>query len=135
MPWPLYPGERALSTHWVGGLVGPEPVWMRWRSENFCLYWDLNSDLAVQPIASCYTDFTILACGPARPNINKYWFVYLTLLFTANISLGFKFIYSANISIHLFIQQKEWYFNLKISMNMIPLPRIHASEESLWWFM
>jgi hypothetical protein len=40
----------------------PELVWMTWRSENSCPHWDLNSDpLVIQPVASHYTDCTILA--------------------------------------------------------------------------
>jgi hypothetical protein len=40
----------------------PEPVWMRSRSENSWPYQDLNSNPSViQPIASCYTDYGILA--------------------------------------------------------------------------
>jgi len=29
------PEEIAPGTHWIGGWVGPEPVWTRWRREQF----------------------------------------------------------------------------------------------------
>jgi hypothetical protein len=29
------PGERASGAHWIGGWVGPEPVWTQWWRENF----------------------------------------------------------------------------------------------------
>jgi hypothetical protein len=31
---PLYPGEIAHGTHWIGGPRAPETVWTRWRREN-----------------------------------------------------------------------------------------------------
>jgi hypothetical protein len=54
------PGEKAplpTRARWA-----PELVWMMRRGEKYCFYQDLNSDLtAAQPIASHYTDCTILA--------------------------------------------------------------------------
>jgi hypothetical protein len=32
---PLYPGERPSGTHWIGGWVGPKPVWTRWWGGKF----------------------------------------------------------------------------------------------------
>jgi hypothetical protein len=69
MPRPLYPGEGASGTHWIGGCA-PEPVWTIWRSDNFCPYQDLNSEpLVVQPTASRYTDCTIPALRIAAVDI------------------------------------------------------------------
>jgi hypothetical protein len=34
-PGRFTPGERALSTHWIGGGWDPEPVWMTRRREIF----------------------------------------------------------------------------------------------------
>jgi hypothetical protein len=42
---------------------------MTWRRENSCPYWDLNSNLSVvQPVASHYTDCTILALSDTHGN-------------------------------------------------------------------
>jgi hypothetical protein len=36
MFWPLYsPGGRAPGTHYIGGWVGPEPVWTPWWRQKF----------------------------------------------------------------------------------------------------
>jgi hypothetical protein len=55
--------ESAPGAYSVGGLVVHRMVWMTWRGEKSCPYWDLYSDLsAIQPITSCYTDCTIPPC-------------------------------------------------------------------------
>jgi hypothetical protein len=62
MPLMLYPLENSTGTHWIGGWVAPEPVWMTWRRENSGPYQDSNSDPSViQPITSLYTNYAILA--------------------------------------------------------------------------
>jgi hypothetical protein len=38
----LTPGERAPGTHWIGGWVGPEPVWTLWRRDKSCPCWESN---------------------------------------------------------------------------------------------
>jgi hypothetical protein len=51
------PGERAPSTHWTRGQVGPRTSLDIIARENSCLYQDSNSDpLLFQPTASHYTD-------------------------------------------------------------------------------
>jgi hypothetical protein len=51
------PEERAPRTHWIGGWVGPKPVWMTWRGENSRLYRDSNSEPSVvRSVTSRYTD-------------------------------------------------------------------------------
>jgi hypothetical protein len=42
-------GKRAHRTHWIGGWVGPEPVWKLYRKENFAPA--ANRTLAIQPVA------------------------------------------------------------------------------------
>jgi hypothetical protein len=51
------PGERSPGTHWIGGLVGPQPVWTLWRSSPAHTE-DRTS--AFQPVARRYTDCAIL---------------------------------------------------------------------------
>jgi hypothetical protein len=34
-PAALPAGDRAPGTHWIGGSVGPEPVWTRWWRKKF----------------------------------------------------------------------------------------------------
>jgi hypothetical protein len=51
------PVERALGTHWIGGLVDPKTGLEEWRGGNRCPYRVLNFDPStVQPLASRYTD-------------------------------------------------------------------------------
>jgi hypothetical protein len=54
-PLPLYPGERAPGTHWIGG-------WMDLRA-------DLDNSV-VQPVASHYTNYAIPARYLYNNNIN-----------------------------------------------------------------
>jgi hypothetical protein len=56
------PGERAPSTHWVGGYVDPRAGVDNVEKTNSGSYWNSNSDpLVVQPVASRYTDYAIPA--------------------------------------------------------------------------
>jgi hypothetical protein len=57
-PATLPPGKSPQEVGWTS-----EPVWTIWRSENFLPYRDLNSHppLVIQPMASHYTDWAILA--------------------------------------------------------------------------
>jgi hypothetical protein len=83
------PGERAPSTHWIGGWVGPRPVL---KAENSWFYLDSNSDPSVvQPVASRYTDCAIPAPG--------------------------KFINSSWISITIYIQISEELMNYSVYAN------------------
>jgi hypothetical protein len=51
------PGERATSTRFIGGLVGPEPIWRIPGGENSCAYGASASDPSVVlHLVSCYTD-------------------------------------------------------------------------------
>jgi hypothetical protein len=62
-------GEIAPGTHWIGGCVNTST---KWRSENFCLYRDSNSDpLVLQPVASRYT-----VCAIPALHIGLYTFIY-----------------------------------------------------------
>jgi hypothetical protein len=55
-PGSFTPEERASVTHWIGGWVGPDPVWTTWRRENSRPYRNSNSDPSVvQVVASRYT--------------------------------------------------------------------------------
>jgi hypothetical protein len=60
-PRPLHPRGKEHPVPIVKEVGwAPEPVWTTWRSANSCPKRDLNSDpLAVQPVASCYTDWAI----------------------------------------------------------------------------
>jgi hypothetical protein len=61
-PAALPPGKETLVL--IGQEAGwaPESVWMTWWSENSFLHQNSNSDLSVvQPVASHYTDWAILA--------------------------------------------------------------------------
>jgi hypothetical protein len=54
--------KKAPGTHWIGGWVGPEPVWTTWRRENSWPYRDSSHDSSVvQSVASRYTDCANLA--------------------------------------------------------------------------
>jgi hypothetical protein len=58
--------ERATDTHWIGGWVGPELVWMLWRREKSCTAGNWTQD--IQPVARHYTDWAILT-----PNKQTSW--------------------------------------------------------------
>jgi hypothetical protein len=59
-PAALPPGQRALSTHWIGDGLVPEPFWTLWSREAYrALAWHRNP--AVQPIARRYTNRDIPA--------------------------------------------------------------------------
>jgi hypothetical protein len=56
------PVEKAPSTHWIGGLVDSRAGLNNVQKRKFLILLDSNSNpSAVQPIASRYTDYTILA--------------------------------------------------------------------------
>jgi hypothetical protein len=57
------PGERAPSTHWTSGWVGPRADLDNVKKrENSWPYYDSNSDPSIiQPMDSRYTDYTIPA--------------------------------------------------------------------------
>jgi hypothetical protein len=62
-PLPLYPGERAPGTHFIGGWVGPR-AGLDDMEENSWPYQDSNSHPSVvQPVASHYIDYAIPALG------------------------------------------------------------------------
>jgi hypothetical protein len=54
----LLPGKKFSDTHWIGGLVGPRTSLYNVEKKNYH-YRDSNSTSAVQPAASCYTDYAI----------------------------------------------------------------------------
>jgi hypothetical protein len=57
MPWPRFTlGEKATSTHCIGGWVGPEPVWMQ-RLEEKSSTSAGDRTPAVQSIVRHYTDW------------------------------------------------------------------------------
>jgi hypothetical protein len=61
-PCRFTPGERATSTHWIGGWVGPIASLDDAEKRNYTPYRDLNTNHSVvQPVASCYTDYAIPA--------------------------------------------------------------------------
>jgi hypothetical protein len=63
------PGERAPCTHWIGGWVNPRAVLDNVEKRNSWPHRDTNSDPSVvQPVASRYTDYAILA---STHNINN----------------------------------------------------------------
>jgi hypothetical protein len=72
-------GERTSGTHWIGGWVAPEPVWMTWRRENSWPYRDSNSDSSVvQPVGSRYTDYVIPALQPVICTYTYICYMYMT---------------------------------------------------------
>jgi hypothetical protein len=57
---PLYPGERAPGTHWIGGWVGHRNGLYDMEKRKFLTLPGLDSDLlVVQPVASRYTNYAI----------------------------------------------------------------------------
>jgi hypothetical protein len=52
------PVEEAPGTHWIGGLVGPKPVWTRWRVKKILPGIEPRSP---SPSPSHYTDWATLA--------------------------------------------------------------------------
>jgi hypothetical protein len=68
------PGERASSTHWIGGWVVPRAGLDDVESTISWPYWDSNSDLSVvQPVAGHYPVSWTL-CGMHRSLLSKGWF-------------------------------------------------------------
>jgi hypothetical protein len=63
-PRPFYSKERAFSSHWIRGWVGPKPVWTIFRNDNSWPYWDLNFDPSViQPVTSgCWMRYPCCSC-------------------------------------------------------------------------
>jgi hypothetical protein len=58
------PGERAPSTHWIGGWADPKAGLDNMEKLKSLTYHELNSHPSViQPIAGCYTDYTTMALG------------------------------------------------------------------------
>jgi hypothetical protein len=69
-PQPLYPGERAPGTHWIGGWVGPRAGLENVEKRKFLTFRDSNSDPSVtQPVASRYTTYTL----PAHSGSHSIW--------------------------------------------------------------
>jgi hypothetical protein len=63
-PRPLYPRGKSPRYPLDRRLGGPESVWTTWRRENSWPNRDSNSySSVVQPVASRYTDYAILAPG------------------------------------------------------------------------
>jgi hypothetical protein len=61
-PGRFTPGERAPSTHWIGGWVDLRTGLNDVEKENSFPHQDSNSDpSAIQPVASHYSDYAILA--------------------------------------------------------------------------
>jgi hypothetical protein len=57
---PLYRQVKSPVTHWIGGWMGPEPVWAIWRSENSWPYQDSKYDHSVvHSLANLHTDLSI----------------------------------------------------------------------------
>jgi hypothetical protein len=54
---PLYPWGKAPGAYWIGGWVGPRAGLDDTEKEKFLTLLGLE----LQPITSCYTDYTILA--------------------------------------------------------------------------
>jgi hypothetical protein len=52
-PRPLYPEEKAHSTYWIRGVVGPKTIWTLWRGEKSCPCRESNPSRPVRR----YTDW------------------------------------------------------------------------------
>jgi hypothetical protein len=58
----LPPGKESLVIIWYESGWAPEPIWTKCKRENSLPYRDTNSDPSnVQPVASRYTDYALLA--------------------------------------------------------------------------
>jgi hypothetical protein len=91
MPQPLYfqgkspPVPIGLEAGWA-----PESVWTTWRRQNSLPYQDSNSNpLVVQPVASCYTKYTIPTPGHKQEgnNFGTGW-LWPSLQYDSSICLG-----------------------------------------------
>jgi hypothetical protein len=87
------PGSFTPGIHWVGGWIGPEPVWMLWRRENLASAG--NRIPVVQPVVHRCTDWaprrrgiTILIFITCNSYITRA-FQFLCILCIININ-GYK---------------------------------------------
>jgi hypothetical protein len=75
------PGGKAISTHWIGGSVSPRTGLddMK-RIKILTLPGFKLQPSAVQPVASCYTDYAILALESmtTEAKFNNHLYNYLT---------------------------------------------------------
>jgi hypothetical protein len=61
-PCPLYPGERAPDTHWIGGWVDPTAGLDDLEKRKFLTLLGLELQPSViQPIASHYTNYKLFS--------------------------------------------------------------------------
>jgi hypothetical protein len=79
----LSAGGIVPGTHWIGGWVGPEPVWKLWSREK-SLAPTGNWTLAFQPLACRYTDWAV----PAPLLVYVYYYLHLTVDPAEQFGLG-----------------------------------------------